>query len=671
MKKESLILLLCLTFLSSCGDVSNTNDSVFNMSFNDSNVVFTATNCDSFEVYKKEINKNEFVYLESSNGTEYKTNDIYSDFYFVPIKNNKVLKEKKSETFNYYQGIFNSNNVKVFSPYNSSSSIQKYISEKYDVLIKNEFSDERVAMLFMPGIYEDVTLNIGYYTSVNGLGYSPLDVSIKKLQTSNNPNSKNALINFWRTAENLTFNESSLWAVSQATSLRRIYFKNHLTLSDSDPTGNNFSSGGFISDSVINGTIYAGSQQQWLMRNSTFNNWTNSNMNMVFVGSSGNTPTGEWYSNRTTLIEKTPLVQEKPYIVFDEEKGYGIVVPDKRVDSNGISWKKNNEINSTFVSLNDFYIAHSDIDTSLSLNSALNNNKHILFTPGTYNLDEPLKVTKDDTILYGLGLTTLNISDDNNETAMIIESEKGVKLSGIIFQAGKKSNTLLKVGLEKNDNDNSDNPICFNDVFFRVGGHTTEKTSVDNCLELNTNDVLADNFWIWRADHGVKDIYNVSSGIGWNKNHAKNGIIVNGDDFTVYGLMVEHFCEYQTIWNGENGRMYFYQSETPYDALNQESWNNNLFDDPINQGYASYKISSTVQNHEAYGLGIYFVNTISVEKFLHHAIECPENNIKIYHASARYFGGDGCILNVINNIKGQEDNYKNLTLEAYECGKYY
>jgi hypothetical protein len=60
---------------------------------------------------------------------------------------------------------------------------------------------------------------------------------------------------------------------------------------------------------------------------------------------------------------------------------------------------------------------------------------------------------------------------------------------------------------------------------------------------------------MWRADHGA--------GASWYDNMAQNGLVVNGDRVTAYGLFVEHYQQYQVLWNGNNGRTYFYQSELP------------------------------------------------------------------------------------------------------------
>ena len=43
--------------------------------------------------------------------------------------------------------------------------------------------------------------------------------------------------------------------------------------------------------------------------------------------------------------------------------------------------------------------------------------------------------------------------------------------------------------------------------------------------------------------------------MAWDKNTAKNGAVIHGDNVIMYGLFVEHFQEYQTIWDGNGGRL--------------------------------------------------------------------------------------------------------------------
>ena len=90
-----------------------------------------------------------------------------------------------------------------------------------------------------------------------------------------------------------------------------------------------WASGGFIADTVIEGLIDSGTQQQWLSRNSSWDTWLGQNWNMVFVGiDEGKAPTGTWPGTKYTTVEKTPIIKEKPYLVYKEYEGFGVYVPD-------------------------------------------------------------------------------------------------------------------------------------------------------------------------------------------------------------------------------------------------------------------------------------------------------------------------------------------------------
>ena len=100
------------------------------------------------------------------------------------------------------------------------------------------------------------------------------------------------------------------------------------------------------------------------------------------------------------------------------------------------------------------------------------------------------------------------------------------------------------------------------DVFFRIGGATPGKATTS--LVVNSDNVILDDIWAWRADHGT--------GVGWTTNTADTGVIVNGDNVTAYGLFVEHYQKYEVIWNGNNGTDIFFQNEMPYDVPSQAAW---------------------------------------------------------------------------------------------------
>ena len=351
---------------------------------------------------------------------------------------------------------------------------------------------------------------------------------------------------------------------------------------------------------------------------------------MVFVGCRG--ALGKdyvWPTRRITNIEDTTVMREKPFLVFDEDNGYRVALADTQWNYSGVSWLEGSSINYEYLPLSDFYVARSDRDNADTLNSALASGKHLLLTPGIYYMNKPLKVERADAIVMGIGLATLKIDGNNTDAVMKIADVDGVNVSGIIFDAGTYSKTLVTVGGESKSTVRHDgNPIVLSDVYFRIGGAEDVNTSVDTTLLINANDVVGDNFWVWRADH--------SRGVGWTRNVTKNGVIVNGDYVTVFGLMVEHFHEYQTIWNGEHGYMVFYQSETPYEVPDQESWMSTWNDVEYN-GYSSYKVSDNVQNHTAIGIGVYYVSR-GVAFVLDHAVEAPSNpGIDIQHIALANF----------------------------------
>ena len=139
---------------------------------------------------------------------------------------------------------------------------------------------------------------------------------------------------------------------------------------------------------------------------------------------------------------------------------------------------------------------------------------------------------------------------------------------------------------------------------------------------------------------------------GRYSNVTKNGIIVNGDNVTCYALMVEHFHQYQTVWNGENGATYFYQSEVPYDPI-QADWTSH---DGKVLGYASYKVGDNVTKHQAYGIGVYYFQSGCI---LENAIEAPSApGVYFEHIFTQNLSGKkgGAISNIINGVGGPVDN---------------
>jgi hypothetical protein len=536
-------------------------------------------------------------------------------------------------------------NVLIFEP--SMTNIQSRLDAIFNQQECSEFGSSRYAYLFKPGNY-NLDVQVGFYMQVLGLGKSPDSVAITGAVRSKSPwQGGNATINFWRAIENLSVTpmldqHTNIWAVSQGTALRRVHVKGNLALSDGG-----WSSGGFMADCEINGQVNSGTQQQWLSRNDDWGSWTGGAWNMVFVGVI-NPPAGTWPVAPYTAIDQTPLIREKPYLFIDGDGRYFVMVPDLETNgTRGITWS-NDTTPGTPLPIDRFYLAHPETDNAASINTALKQGKNLLLTPGIYHLESSIRVSRPDTVVLGLGYPTL-VPDQGNP-AMVVSDVDGVKVGGILFQAGAiNSSTLLQVGAPGSSASHAADPLFLYDIFCRVGGAAVGNAT--DMVTINCNNVVGDNFWLWRADHGLD--------VGWNLNKNITGLIVNGNNVTLYGLFVEHCQGCQTIWNGNGGRVYFYQSEMPYDPPSQAAWR------PENvNGYASYKVADGVVTHEAWGLGVYCVFHTG-QIFADNAIETPTvPGVKMHHMVILKLGWrhDGGIRHVINGTDGTVISNRQATL---------
>ncbi|MEV0369085.1 coagulation factor 5/8 type domain-containing protein [Streptomyces sp. NPDC050636] len=531
-------------------------------------------------------------------------------------------------------------NVRIFDPSTPKDQIQSAVNDVFKEQETNQFGEARHALLFKPGSY-DVDANIGFYTQIAGLGLSPDDTTVNgAVHAEADWFDGNATQNFWRSAENLAVNPTGgadRWAVSQAAPYRRMHLKGDLQLDDGG-----WSSGGLLADTKVDGQVRSGSQQQWLSRNTEWGSWTGANWNMVFVGAE-NAPAGNFPDPPYTRVDTTPVSREKPFLYVDDAGAYKVFVPAVRKDSQGTSWSSGSPQGGA-LPLSDFFIVKPGA-TAAQINTALDAGKHLLVTPGVYHLDQTLKITKPDTVVLGLGLATL--IPDNGITAVSVADVSGVKVAGLLIDAGTESSpSLMEVGPQDSAASHADNPTSLHDVFFRVGGPGTGKAA--KSLVVNSSHVIGDHLWIWRADHG--------DGVGWNTNTAANGLTVNGDDVTMYGLFVEHYQQHQTVWNGERGRTYFYQNEMPYDPPDQGSWMNG-----DTQGYAAYKVGDSVRNHEAWGLGSYCFFNVNRDVAAERAFEVPDTpSVRFHDMVTVSLGGTGTIRHVINGTGGPSDANSNV-----------
>lgn len=519
-------------------------------------------------------------------------------------------------------------NVIVFDP--STPNIQARLDEVFRQQESAQFGSGRYQFLFKPGTYNNLNAQIGFYTSVSGLGLSPDDTTINgDVTVDAGWFNGNATQNFWRSAENLALNPvngTDRWAVSQAAPFRRMHVKGGLNLS---PDGYGWASGGYIADSKVDGQIGNYSQQQWYTRDSSIGGWSNGVWNQVFSGVQG-APAQGFPNPPYTTLDTTPVSREKPFLYLDGAE-YKVFVPAKRTNARGTSWG-NGAPQGTSVPLSRFYVVKPGTSAA-TINQALAQGLHLLFTPGVHHVDRTIQVDRPDTVVLGLGLATL--VPDNGVTAMKVADVDGVRLAGFLIDAGPvDSPSLLEVGPAYTTTDHAANPTTVQDVFIRVGGAGPGRATVG--MVINNHDTIVDHTWIWRADHG--------DGVGWETNRSDYGFRVNGDDVLATGLFVEHFNKYDVEWNGERGRTVFFQNEKAYDAPNQAAVQNGAV-----KGYAAYKVKDSVNTHEGWGLGSYCYYNVDPTIRQDHGFEVPvKPGVRFHDLLVVSLGGKGQYEHVVN-----------------------
>ncbi|WP_406472862.1 coagulation factor 5/8 type domain-containing protein [Streptomyces platensis] len=521
-------------------------------------------------------------------------------------------------------------NVLVFDP--ATPDIQDTLDEIFQRQESAQFGEGRFALLFKPGTYRGLNAQIGFYTSIAGLGLSPGDTTFHgDVTVDAGWFNGNATQNFWRSAENLTLHPVSgtnRWAVAQAAPFRRMHIKGGLNLA---PDGYGWASGGYIADCRIDGTVGPYSQQQWYTRDSSVGGWNNAVWNMVFSGVEG-APAQSFPDPPYTTLDTTPVSREKPFLYLDGAD-YKVFLPEKRVNARGTTWGSGTPRGES-LPLDRFYVAKPGA-AAATLNAALTQGLNLLLTPGIYHLDRPVEARRANTVVLGLGYPTL--VPDNGATAMKVADVDGVRLAGFLIDAGPvNSVTLLEVGPEGASADHAANPTTVQDVFIRIGGAGPGKATTS--MVINSNHTLIDHTWVWRADHG--------DGVGWETNRADYGVRVNGDDVLVTGLFVEHFNKYDVEWRGERGRTVFFQNEKAYDAPNQAAIQNGDI-----KGYAAYKIADGVTTHEGWGLGSYCFYNVDPTIRQDHGFQAPgKPGVQLHHLLVVSLGGKGQYEHVINSL---------------------
>ncbi len=561
--------------------------------------------------------------------------------------------------------------VTVFDPSMPVATIKAAMDAAYTAQVDNEMGTERYAFYFLPGTYgtadQPLQVKVGYSTEVTGLGASPGDVTINgKIEVYNRclaPDNCIALNNFWRTVSNLSLvvngagqegcrAGANFWAVSQAVSMRRVEVTGPLTLMDYCTAGPQYASGGFVADSRL-GAVTSGSQQQWLTRNSELGSWSNGVWNQVFAGTVGAPSEAGFPTPPYTTLDRTKVSREKPYLFVDGKGRWAVRVPSAHRHSRGTTWA-NRTTAGRSIPLSRFFVAEPG-DSVRTINRQLARGRHLLLTPGVYDVASSIKVTRASTVVLGLGHATLTAVA--GAVPLKVANKAGIVVAGVTIDAGTElSPYLMRVGSSARSapaRNSAASPITLSDVYFRVGGPHVGKTRA--ALIINSDRVLIDHTWVWRADHGLEDFEAGELGDTdrWRTNTGRYGVIVRGDDVTATGLFVEHFQRHNVVWSGERGTTVFFQNELPYDPPTQAAWNAGR-----DGGWAAYKVSDDVDRHRLYGGGAYVYNRNNPSIHTTNGFEVPERaGVRLHHILTVNLGA-GTLDHVVNGLGAPADTTK-------------
>jgi hypothetical protein len=569
-------------------------------------------------------------------------------------------------------------NVCVFNDTMSQTAIQADLNNiaSQQVPIASQFDGQGYAIFFQPGTYgsaaNPLVFQVGYYTEVAGLGYMPQDTVIdgaidvfNNLCTAGTSNC-NSDDNFWRSLSNLTLNvdlpssppayappaidaygagcanSAEMWSASQASPIRRAIINGSVVFQDYCAS-DNYASGGFIADSEISGDLDFYGNQQYMVRNSDIggaNGCPNGLWNMVYSGVQGApAPAFTGSCQQNTVLPASPVTAEEPFLYTDSAGNYNVFVPAVQSNTSGPSWASGTEAGQS-VPLSDFFVANPSTSV-LAINIALALGKNLILTPGVYDLNQPILVSRPNTVVLGQGFATLVPQQGN--AAMIVLPNRGVRLSGIIVDAGPvNSPVLVSVGIPGFGSGTAADPDTIQDVFFRIGGAETTPVSANVSLLDNADNSIIDDVWAWRADHG--------NDVGWTQNTADTGVAVTGNNVTAYGLAVEHYQKNEVIWSGQGGTDVFFQNELPYDPPSQSAW----MATPTQDGYPAFLVTPNVTTFQGYGMGSYvvFIDT-SATLYDTEAFEAPDTpGVQFNNVFGVWIAGSGGDDSIINGVGG-------------------
>uniref|UniRef100_A0A7S3XUP5 Uncharacterized protein n=1 Tax=Heterosigma akashiwo TaxID=2829 RepID=A0A7S3XUP5_HETAK len=324
------------------------------------------------------------------------------------------------------------------------------------------FVDERFAILFAPGTYTGIDIEVGYYVQLAGLGAKAGDVVFKDCERGPFVEALNkhhivggrpglSLDTFWRAAENFRTEatQGQLWAVSQAAPLRRVDIAGPLLLHDNGAQA----SGGHLANARVAGPVDFGSQQQWLARSVEFGGGvTLGAWSMVFTDCTGRVPepsAGAADAPAVTVDAAPALTVEKPFVALRPDGRFELRVPAPRqrraegpaAAAAAAAGPLGPDLEGADDDVRGFervFVARAGEMAGAAaarINAALAEGKDVVLSPGVYHLEAPVVVSRPNQVVLGLGLATLVAPPTGEPCLRVAARTPGVRVAGLMLEA--------------------------------------------------------------------------------------------------------------------------------------------------------------------------------------------------------------------------------------------
>ena len=418
-------------------------------------------------------------------------------------------------------------NVIIFDPSMPVSQIQATVDAIYAQQVDAEMGTNRYALLFKPGVYgtasQPLQMKVGYYTEVAGLGASPADVTINgKIEVYNrcldNGGTSNclALVNFWRTLSNLSLQRQRarpgrlprlgelLGGLAGRVDAPSRHHRRH-------PLAHGLLHGrAAVRQRRLHRRLEPAVRHQRLAAAVADPQQPDRRLveRRLEPGLRGcrrrarrKRPSRTRRTRRSTT---TPVSREKPYLFVDGQGNYNVRVPSAQTQHQRHLLGRRPDGRDARIPLDDFFIAKPS-DSVKEINNALARGMNLLLTPGVYNVGrQHLRQARQH------GRARPGARDAHRRRRR--DPAGGRRCSrrhhrGRHDRRGRRRSRRCSCGSARATataapEERPVDPTTLSDVYFRVGGPHIGKADI--ALEVNSNDVLIDQTWVWRADHGVE-----------------------------------------------------------------------------------------------------------------------------------------------------------------------